>query len=222
MFAIPGGSQGVVSKFLVGSTNDTAGTSQTHSGLAIGSPDPQRLVVAIVSWNDNDLNPTLITGVTCGGVAMTKAIGTTYSDNGDGAAIYYLNVASGATADFVVSCNSTFNYSGVMVYELHGLNSLTPTAATFAEDTLAMGYAETNIDVVNGGAVLWGCHVAGIASFFNHTYDGISVPDDYDAKVLDITRTAASKIADYTKASVAIRATSGYTSVKYLVAAVWR
>ena len=101
-----------------------SGSSATYTSAPLGTEDATRLIVVSLAVRGN--GTTSFTSVTLGGTAMTKAVET--SSTNDDAAIFYLALATGTSANIVAQFSSQQNGIGISVYSLYNLTSNTPNA----------------------------------------------------------------------------------------------
>lgn len=108
----------------IGTASDPANqTTYSLSSVAIGTPSANRLVVASVHSSGNSSGST-VTSVTLNGSAMTLAASRANSFGNVG--IFYLDVAAGSIADFVVTFSDRKARMQISIYTLTGLSSFNP------------------------------------------------------------------------------------------------
>ena len=106
----------------IGYSSNTA----TFSNVSIGTASSNRLVVVGVG-NNNGNNNGGIASVMIGGISATEA--TTSDPGKDRASLWYATVPTGATTTIVVVCNTgAFELAGILVGDITGASSATPTA----------------------------------------------------------------------------------------------
>lgn len=147
------GRQRSESRFTGISLNTASAITWNHNDVAIGDPDGSRLIV--VNTGAYSVSPA-ITGVTCNGVAMTKAVNRISGSALTDTAIFYLRVPAGDTADFVVTkAGSNSNGNHLAVYALYGVENDVPyitsdsvanpfvLSANVLQDTFGVAVAQT-------------------------------------------------------------------------------
>lgn len=196
-------SSGVTKAYIGGASDTTNATVYTFSGQSIGAASSSRYVV-VCAGGEGSTNRT-ISGITCGGVAMTQAVKISTAQVTT-CGIYILNVAAGTTADIVVTYSGGMTNCRIEVYTLNGLSSATPA------DTLETVTTDDNpsgaIDFKGGGAVIG---IAVGASAASMTWTNLSEDaDTYVETAVDISTASASPASDSTPTvSVTLSATTG-------------
>lgn len=120
-----------ISTYISTTLDTSALATVTLTGVAIGTPAPDRLVVAVVLGRDS--NARTISSVTIGGVAATAAVTSPSQNNPTG--IYYARVPAGTTADIVVTFSAATTRMAVAVYTLTGYRNAAPAAVDQDYDT---------------------------------------------------------------------------------------
>jgi len=136
-------------------SNTTGATTYTFTAANIGTATSDRVIVVGVMLNSST-NRT-VSSVTLGGNAMTSIVGTNSASN---TALFRISVASGTTADIVVTGSGASNGCYVVVYSLTGWGTVTTYDSNSAASTNAATIS-TTIDTASGGAVI------GIQNRFN-------------------------------------------------------
>lgn len=145
------GKGSAVSVAYVSGTGST-GNSSTYafSGVNIGSAVTGRLVVATVSTN----YPYYPVSCTLNGVTMTKAnTGNTSS------AVFYSVLSTGASADFVVTMNTTAGQCNLRIYNVTNYTSTTPLGTDVS--AYKTPFSPTTVSYTSrigmGGIAVWNC-----------------------------------------------------------------
>jgi hypothetical protein len=121
--------------FTVSDASNSNLTTYTFSGKSIGPASAGRRVFVATFASP----VASVTSVTIGGIAATEAV--TGTNSGSICALYYANVPTGATADIVVTFNTTAFYSAIGIWYDAGGGDIgetkTSTSATYS-DTIAV------------------------------------------------------------------------------------
>jgi hypothetical protein len=138
----------------VSSTSDAS--SYTFSGADIGSAASDRIVLVVVSFRTTV--SAAITGVTIGGNAATEVVGLLNLLTGAGGyvGIWARSVASGTTADIVVTTSANAVRCIVDVYRATGINA---TASATGTDTTTV--YEASLNVAAGGVAMGAVQTGG-------------------------------------------------------------
>lgn len=154
-----------------GSSAFGTGSSATYTAAPLGTADATRVIVVTVSVRGG--GTTSFSGVTIGGNAATQAVET--SSTNDDAAIYYLAVAAGTSADIVVSFSSSQSNGLIGVYSVYNLDASTPNATASGTAGTATISASTD-DIVIATATK---RAVSSATWTGVTEDGFSNPGSY-------------------------------------------
>lgn len=132
-----------------GSTSNA--TTYTFSGTSIGAEAADRVVIVAAAGSSGSASS--ISSVKIGGVTASVAV-TQASTSATGARIglYYLAVASGTTADIVVTFSGTMGHGMIAVFAMTGHTSETP-AATGADGSGSTTF-DPNCNVVTGDVLI--------------------------------------------------------------------
>lgn len=195
----------------VGTTLDTSGlASVTLTGVSVGAPAPDRLVVAIVLGRD--ANARTIASVTIGGAAATAAVTSPSQNNPSG--IYYALVPAGTSATVVVTFSAATTRMAVAIYTLTGCRNPAPAAVDQDYDTtttLSASLARPRDAVVIAGSIT--------SSSGTFTWTGLTEDADTAHSGSRVaTASAAFSAADPAMAASFVNTSSGAVS---LCAAVW-
>jgi hypothetical protein len=128
-------------------SNTTGATTYTFTTANIGTAASDRVIVVGVMLNSSVSRT--VSSVTLGGNAMTSIVGTNSASN---TALFRISVASGTTADIVVTGSGGANGCYVVVYSLTGWGTVTTYNSNSAAGSSAT--ISTTIDTVSGGAVI--------------------------------------------------------------------
>ncbi|CAN7169472.1 hypothetical protein LJR234_000375 [Mesorhizobium amorphae] len=113
-----------------GATGDSANSgTYTFTNKNVGAAAAGRLVLAGIATSGG--TPRTVTGVTAGGVAMTKGPESVGNSTGWGSATwFYLTIAAGTTSTFVVTLNGTALDCTIEIYRLFPVSSTPLDTAT--------------------------------------------------------------------------------------------
>jgi len=118
-------------------TSTSSAAAHTFSGQSLGAADASRIIAVAVGMGANSANRT-INSVTVGGAALTKQIGAVGDNSGVEnfrAEIWSAAIASGTTADVVVTMSGTIGTSRGVAISVHRLvGSVAAAPNTTAED----------------------------------------------------------------------------------------
>jgi hypothetical protein len=172
-----------------GHTTGTGNTSITFSSVTLAtSANPSVMYVVTVSqsnFDDDILSATQPSGVTLGGVAMTRAVQTSAGNGDIGVSIWYLVSAPlGASANVVVSFSSATAMScAVGTYTIQGYNRSTPFATT-SKTATGTTTATGTINVHDSGIVIMAvAAMTGSGGTVTSTESGVT--DNYTLSVSD-------------------------------------
>jgi hypothetical protein len=139
----------------IGAVNNTgSATTYTFTTANIGTATSDRVIVVGVMLNA--VGARTVSSVALGGNAMTSIVGTSSASN---TALFRISVASGTTADIVVTGSGGANGCYVVVYSLTGWGTVTTYNSNSATGSSAT--ISTTIDTASNGAVI------GIQNRFN-------------------------------------------------------
>lgn len=196
-------------------SSNSTDTSYTFTAAVLGPEAAGRLIV--VSVGATDL--TDFTGVTIGGNAMTEVVQAKQSTDPPVSAIYQRVVATGTTADIVVSCSDGARGCAIAVYSLIGLNSTTAVDSDSSAAS-ADGTATLTLTTVAGDFVV--ARVTANTDEVTYTWTQ-GVTEDQDVQFgagTDGSSGAASGVA--TTTSISPLATLSGAEDHVIVAAAWR
>lgn len=133
-----------------GNFNGGGGDSATRTSIPIGSPEPDRLVIAVIGKaNGSNTN---LNSMTIAGLSATLVADASYTTAYNPVGVYYANVTSGAT------CSISWTGSGgsdgyvLAVYTLTGQSSSTPVFA--GKDSSASTLASITTSSLPSNSVL--------------------------------------------------------------------
>jgi hypothetical protein len=198
----------------VGTNNsNVAASSFTFTAQGIGSAAASRIVVVAVHCRGN----ANISSVTVGGTSATLVVSQQNPGSGvrDTVAIYQVPVASGTTADIVVTMSASTNRLAIGVFNITGgvaataLNTYTSTANPGSSSVL----------VRPGGCIIAGAYDgSGLA----HTCTWAGVTEQYDVAFGDDTATAGFVNSSTLQTALTVSSTfSGAPGDPVQVAAAW-
>lgn len=195
----------------IGTTLDTSALATvTLTGVAIGTPAPDRLVVAVVLGRDS--NARTISSVTIGGVAATAAVTSPSQKNPTG--IYYARVPAGATADIVVTFSAATTRMAVAVYTLTGYRNAAPAAVNQgygSGTTLSVALSRPRDAVV----------IAGSITSSAGTFAWSGVTEDADIAHVSSRVSAASDDFGAAEPAMAVSFVNSGSGAASIVAATW-
>ncbi len=195
----------------IGTTLDTSALATvTLTGVAIGTPAPDRLVVAVVLGRDSSART--ISSVTIGGVAATAAVTSPSQNNPTG--IYYARVPAGATADIVVTFSAATTRMAVAVYTLTGYRNAAPAAVDQdygSGTTLSVALARPRDAVV----------IAGSITSSAGTFAWSGVTEDTDIAHASSRVSAASDDFGAAEPAMAVSFVNSGSGAASIVAATW-
>lgn len=146
------------------------GTTFSFTGVNIGTAASDRIVVAVFHASGGTTGAT-ITSLTCSAGTLDTAVsGVNAFQN---AAITYIQIASGTTADFSVTYSGTKNRANLHVYTLTGWTTSTPL--TTDSDAASATTASSTLDIPTGAAAIYAVTASGTPtgtwSSATETYD---------------------------------------------------
>jgi len=163
-----------LAKTYIGTTDHgSSAATQTFTGVAIGTPAADRLVVVIAACYTGNSGGAC-NGITIGGVAANIVPETNETGFRIRTVIAWLRVPTGTTADIVVSW-PTSGPGGISVYNVTGQSSDTPNdadtlaSATGTVLTITLTPAEGSVGVMGGAK-----------SISSTAFDGTLWPVDAD------------------------------------------
>ena len=195
-FACPRPNASIV--FATSDAQAGTGATVTFTSKSIGTAQTGRRIV-VAAGGPGSGSAVTITGVTCGGVAMTQLVQNNTSGGGgfQTASLWILEVPTGTTADIVVSWSGSSSRCYLGVWAVYGLES------EAARSTVTSGSdPHTGSITVPGGGVVIGTAAGGAGSSMSYTWTGVT--EDFDATVAAVTLA-------YTGASAAFNAASTFT-----------
>lgn len=160
--------------------NEILANSSTHNHgtLSIGAASADRAIIVSIAYGAASISDP-ITGMTLGGVAMTKVVGGVHSTSA-GSAIYILAVPSGTTANITATFSGTNEDSRIVIYSVTGLLSTTAVDSdTQNSASQPVTYSHT-LNTSNDGFII-GVVACQNASSFSWT----GLTEVYDARVND-------------------------------------
>jgi hypothetical protein len=120
--------------FLEVRRNNADQTSYTETNVSLGTPHPNRVIIACVVSLSASGTPNIVNSVTINGTEMTL-----YQANSSGQAGWFgvLQVPSGTTATVVTTFNRTQSLYAIAFFRAVNLNSLVPIVTNGTTDTAA-------------------------------------------------------------------------------------
>ena len=173
--AAAGGAGPPTATFVANYADTTNLTPYTFTAANIGTASADRYVIVVMAWGASaNRTPS---SVTLGGNAMTAVAGGATGFYGVGIYISASPVASGTTADVVVTFDNNPQRCGIVVYQVNNLVSTTAVGtATTSSDNTAMNIATT----ANGFAIAGATARNGSV---NETFTFSGVTEDVDFTV---------------------------------------
>lgn len=122
-------------KFIDSRSNATRLTTQSFSGVALGDPDQNRLIVLTIGMEQGGVGAEVVS-VLIGGVSAT-VLDTAGASGWGNCAMAYAVVPAGTTSTISITFNNPCSV-GVGVYSVYGLD--TPTHAATARSTASASF----------------------------------------------------------------------------------
>lgn len=138
----------VTRTFLARSEVTSTTSSYSFAGLNAGAADPDRFLVACVTWQSTAGGA--ITGCTIGGVAATQIVQSALSGGSRGTAIFIAKVPLGTTATVAFTTSVNGANASVALYSVFGIQSA--AAANSASSNAAAPSA--SIAVANNSVMI--------------------------------------------------------------------
>lgn len=155
-------------------------TTTTFTAQGIGTANPNRISVVSINWSDSTLAGTAeLSGVTLGGVAMTRAVRSVGDNQNSNSEIWYLANPTGTSANIVVTSSTAINGITIGVYSLVGYRTVSTSAigtttitTSYSNKQVALAAASRRVNVSTSlsnmtndfssacGANLWGVHAS--------------------------------------------------------------
>lgn len=174
------GSPAMVYSYEGSAVDNTNASSYTFTSKNIGAAGSGRLIAVGVAVNVSSIGtPRNITGVTADGVAMTAGPSITGGSSGQGsAAWFYLTIASGTTATFVVTTNSGVTNCTIEVYRLFPVSS-TPVDSVTASGATPITLTDLEVKTSGLALIISNTTTGGLLSY---SWNGVDTPvhDDTD------------------------------------------
>lgn len=163
-------------------------TNYTFTSQNIGAASSDRLVVVAISSEYNSART--FSSCTIGGVTASVAISDSNNSSESAiAAICYLNVTSGTTADIAVTMSGATTSIYISVYTITGLRSFTPVATVSSKASTGTG-GNSTISVESNGVIImssaWRAAVSAV------TYTGMSSSSGDNLTLTDASHGASS------------------------------
>lgn len=158
----------------------SSGTTITFTAQGVGGPNPRRISVVSINWSDSTAAGTAqITGVTIGGIAMTRAVRVTAGVANSNSEIWFVANPTGTTANVVITAATAINGVTIGVYSLIGYQAV--VASTTGTTSVSQNYTNKQLAIAAGsrtvnvstslsnmvndyssacGASLWGVHAS--------------------------------------------------------------
>lgn len=140
-------------EYIGGVNIETNLSTYNFNGQAIGSAEADRFVILGVQGTESS-GASDITSVTCNGNAMTLLAGVLTANGANAIAFYGIYLATGTTADFVVTFANTRGNAGIVVYKATKLQSSTPVDTDTNAPAGAATDAPVTIDKPSSGFVI--------------------------------------------------------------------
>ena len=180
-------------------TSTSSAAVHTFSGQSLGAADSSRIIAVAVGMGDNasstGSSPRTINSVTVGGSTLTKRIGSQAiyaSQEGFNAEIWSAAIATGTTADVVVTMSGTIGTSrgvAISVHQMVGSVAVAPsTTASDSDNANTTDPLTLSLNTEDGGYVI-GCGVSFKVAPNTATWSGLT--ELTDAMTGNVAQTAA-------------------------------
>jgi hypothetical protein len=153
------------------------GNSHTHSGLSFGSAKSDRLLIATLTYDANNIAG--LGSVTIGGVPATRLVKRLYNQSAGAtltpsSEIWAASVPTGTSGSVVLNVNTSGNpwTSSVAIYAATGLRGTTPTATMSSDDVSHFGTLNMSVSVQGGGFAIATAYFEGSGTATSSTWTG--------------------------------------------------
>jgi len=133
--------------------SSVATSTPVYSGINIGDPAANRIIVAGWHLGNAWSNPCLMNVSGVGNITMQLASPINWADNSALASIWWAHVPSGTTASFTAQSNSSVSSNALGVWTLYGVNVANPIF-DFNFTGSATANPSLSVNVARGGAVI--------------------------------------------------------------------
>ena len=211
----------------------SSGTTITFTAQGIGGANPSRISVVTIAWDDSTAAGTAqLTGVTIGGISMTRAVRATSGVANSNSEIWYVANPTGTTANIVLTSASAIDGVTIEVYSLIGFDTVSATttgttSVTQAYDNkqlaIAVGSRTVNVstslsNMTNDfssacGANLWGVHASQRLNGNNGTLTSTISPTSNNPKIA-LAKWTVGFVASCTASTNFIARTSGSSNAQ--------
>lgn len=196
-----------------------SGTVTTFTAQGVGPANPLRTSVVSLNWGDSTLAGTAeITGVTLGGVAMTRGVRASGDNQNSNSEIWYLANPTGTSANIVVTTSTAIDAITIGTYSLIGFLTI-PVASNVGTVSVSLGYNNKQVALEAGsrtinvstslsnltndfstacGPNLWGVHASGRLNGNNQTLTSAINPTTNNPKIALAIWSVASSACDQT------------------------
>lgn len=129
---------------------NSSGTTITFTAQGVGGAAPNRTTVVSINWSDSTAAGTaILTGMTVGGLTMTRAIRTTSAAASSNSEVWYVANPTGTTANIVASFLTAVDGVTIEVYSLLGYTTV-PLAGTTGTTSVSQGYNNRQLAIGAG------------------------------------------------------------------------
>lgn len=161
------------------SSDNTASSTPSYSGVSIGAADSTRRVFAVVHWGVTNAARTL-SSATIGGVAATihaqTTTGPTSAQNDTGVAIFSALVPTGTTATVAMTFSGSVTRSQLAIYSMLNPINTTPHA-TMTDNTMSSGVMSGTINIPTVGMLIAATTAAALSGMTN---SWVGATENYD------------------------------------------
>jgi hypothetical protein len=213
-----------VSSILTYITTASSGTNSTSVTFANTSYGGAGLIVISVGGEClSSSGAPDVTSVTLGGNAATRAVQARDTADTDGlaiAALYYINVTSGTSADIVVTTNVALLRRQIGVWRLQNLTSNTPEQTASIATASGSGKSVTLSSITNGSLAVAAYTAGGNSG--DITFTGVT--ENFDAAIAGSTGTRAAG-GSVVVSGTSLTVTTSHTNIadgNVLVCANWK
>ncbi len=202
--------------YITSAENAANQSSYTFSSQPIGAAASNRVVVICITGNGGAAGTATVTGVTVGGNSCTKA--NDVLDNECAASIWYVSLASGTTADVVVTWTGAKGDCGIAIYTV--LTSTATPSVTYSASAAAPISVSATFGAGSAviGSVAWSYGGSDPLT----TWANLTEDDDTPVESGQVSSSCASDNFAAAQTSLSIQAAPSLsTTNEALVVAVW-
>lgn len=184
---------------------NSSNTTITFTAQGTGNASATRVSVVSIAWSDSTAAGTAeLTGMTIGGITMTRAVRTNGDDQNSNSEIWFVLNPTGATANIVATFSTAVDGVTIEVYSLKGFNTASPLAVAVGSTNIIQTYNNKQVAIAVGsrtvnvstslsnlttdfssacGASLWGIHSSKALNGNNQTLTTTISPVSNNPKI---------------------------------------